>query len=326
MIYRIRTERWPVAGVFRISRRSATETDVVVVELEEDGYIGRGECGPNVRYGESAASVTAQLDAVRGAVESGIGRAAAQALLPHGAARNALDCALWDLEAKKTDTPVWKLAKKNKPGPLITAFTLSIDTPENLLTAAEAVADRPLLKIKLAGDEHDLTRIRAVSAAAQGARLIVDANEALTIEKLDYLAPRFALLRVDLIEQPLPAGRDEALRGYSSPVPLCADESLHDRDSLDDLIGKYQAVNIKLDKAGGLTEALATADAARARGLKLMVGCMLGTSLAMAPAMLVAQDASWIDLDGAWLLAKDRVHAIRYKGGIMHPAEKALWG
>ncbi len=326
MIYRIRTERWPVAGVFRISRRSATETDVVVVELEQDGVIGRGECGPNVRYGESAGSVTAQLEAVRSAVESGIGRAAAQALLPHGAARNALDCALWDLEAKSTNTPVWKLAGKNQPAPLVTAFTLSIDTPENLLTAAEAVADRPLLKIKLAGDEHDLTRIRAVSAAAQGARLIVDANEALTIEKLDYLAPRFALLRVDLIEQPLPAGRDEDLRGYSSPVPLCADESLHDRDSLDDLVGKYQAVNIKLDKAGGLTEALATADAARARGLKLMVGCMLGTSLAMAPAMLVAQDASWIDLDGAWLLAKDREHAIHYGNGMMYPPDPALWG
>ena len=326
MIYRIRTERWPVAGVFRISRRSATETDVVVVELEQDGVIGRGECGPNVRYGESAGSVTAQLEAVRSAVESGIGRAAAQALLPHGAARNALDCALWDLEAKSTNTPVWKLAGKNQPAPLVTAFTLSIDTPENLLTAAEAVADRPMLKIKLAGDEHDLTRIRAVSAAAQGARLIVDANEALTIEKLDYLAPRFALLRVDLIEQPLPAGRDEDLRGYSSTVPLCADESLHDRDSLDDLAGKYQAVNIKLDKAGGLTEALATADAARARGLKLMVGCMLGTSLAMAPAMLVAQDASWIDLDGAWLLAKDREHAIHYGNGMMYPPDPALWG
>lgn len=326
MIYRIRTERWPVAGVFRISRRSATETDVVVVELEQDGHVGRGECGPNVRYGESAESVTTQLEAIRHAVESGADRAAAQALLPHGAARNALDCALWDLESKKTGTPVWRLAKKNKPGPLVTAFTLSIDTPENLLAAAEAVADRPLLKIKLAGDEHDLTRIRAVSAAAQRARLIVDANEALTIEKLDYLAPRFALLRVDLIEQPLPAGRDEDLRGYSSPVPLCADESLHDRDSLDDLVGKYQAVNIKLDKAGGLTEALATADAARERGLKLMVGCMLGTSLAMAPAMLVAQDASWIDLDGAWLLAKDRDNAILYEGGTMHPPDGNLWG
>ena len=326
MIYRIRTERWPVAGVFRISRRSATETDVVVVELEQDGHVGRGECGPNVRYGESAESVTAQLEAIRHAVESGADRAAAQALLPHGAARNALDCALWDLEAKKTGTPVWRRANKNKPGPLVTAFTLSIDTPENLLTAAEAVADRPLLKIKLAGDEHDLTRIRAVSAAAQRSRLIVDANEALTIERLDYLAPRFALLRVDLIEQPLPAGRDEDLRGYSSPIPLCADESLHDRDSLDDLVGKYQAVNIKLDKAGGLTEALATADAARKRGLKLMVGCMLGTSLAMAPAMLVAQDSSWIDLDGAWLLARDRDHAIRYENGMMYPPDGNLWG
>ncbi len=326
MIYLIRTERWPVAGVFRIARRSATETDVVVVELRDGDAVGRGECGPNMRYGESAESVTAQLEAVRDAVESGIGREAAQALLPHGAARNALDCALWDLEAKKTGIPVWTLANRNRPGPLVTAFTLSIDTPENLLAAAEAVADRPLLKIKLAGDEHDLTRIRAVSAAAQRARLIVDANEALTIETLDYLAPRLALLRVDLIEQPLPAGKDEDLRGYASPVPLCADESLHDRGSLDDLAGKYQAVNIKLDKAGGLTEALATADAARARGLKLMVGCMLGTSLAMAPAMLAAQEASWIDLDGAWLLARDRENGIRYERGVMQPAPRVLWG
>ena len=326
MIYRIRTERWPVAGVFRISRRSATETDVVVVELEDGGAIGRGECGPNVRYGESAGSVTAQLEAVRGAVEAGASRQDVQALLPHGAARNALDCALWDLEAKKSGRPVWQLANRNEPGPLVTAYTLSIDTPENLLTKAEAVADRPLLKIKLAGDEHDLTRIRAVSAAAQGARLIVDANEALTIEKLDYLAPRLALLRVDLIEQPLPAGKDEDLRRYDGPVALCADESLHDRDSLDDLVGKYHAVNIKLDKAGGLTEALATADAARERGLKLMVGCMLGTSLAMAPAAIVAQQASWIDLDGPLLLARDREHGIRYDRGIMSPPEGILWG
>jgi L-alanine-DL-glutamate epimerase-like enolase superfamily enzyme len=326
MIYRIRTERWPVAGVFRISRRSATETDVVVVELEDDGVIGRGECGPNVRYAESPESVTAQLEAVRGAVESGASRQDVQALLSHGAARNALDCALWDVEAKKSGRPVWKLANRNEPGPLVTAYTLSIDTPENLLTAAEAVSDRPLLKIKLAGDEHDLTRIRAVSAAAQGARLIVDANEALTIEKLDYLAPRLALLRVDLIEQPLPAGKDEDLRRYDGPVALCADESLHTRDSLDDLVGKYQAVNIKLDKAGGLTEALATADAARERGLKLMVGCMLGTSLAMAPAAIVAQQASWVDLDGPLLLAKDREHGIRYDRGVMQPSPRALWG
>ena len=326
MIYRIRTERWPVAGVFRISRRSATETDVVVVELEKDGALGRGECGPNVRYGESAESVAAQLEAVRGAVEAGVSIPQAQALLPHGAARNALDCALWDLEAKRSGAPVWTLAGRRQPDALVTAYTLSIDTPENLLKAAEAVADRPLLKIKLAGDEHDLTRIRAVSAAAQGARLIVDANEALTIEALDYLAPRFALLRVDLIEQPLPAGKDEDLRGFASPVPLCADESLHDRASLDDLAGKYQAVNIKLDKAGGLTEAMATADAARERGLRLMVGCMLGTSLAMAPAMLVAQDASWVDLDGPLLLARDREHGIRYERGIMQPADRELWG
>jgi L-alanine-DL-glutamate epimerase-like enolase superfamily enzyme len=322
----IRSERWPVAGVFRISRRAATETEVVVVELEEDGAVGRGECGPNVRYGESAAGVVGQLEAVRGAVEAGIDRLAAQTLLPPGAARNALDCALWDLEAKRSGTPAWRLAGLAEPASLVTAYTLSIDTPERMLEAAEAVADRPLLKLKLAGDEHDLTRVRAVSAAAQGARLIVDANEALTPEKLAFLAPRLALLRVDLIEQPLPAGADEALRGFDSPVPLCADESLHTRASLDELAGKYQAVNVKLDKAGGLTEALATAAAARARGLRLMVGCMLGTSLAMAPAALVAQQAAWVDLDGPLLLAGDREHGIRYERGVMQPAPRALWG
>ncbi|MEN3974954.1 N-acetyl-D-Glu racemase DgcA [Emcibacter sp. SYSU 3D8] len=326
MIYQIRAERWPVAGVFRISRRSATETDVVVVEVQDGGFTGRGECGPNVRYGESAASVTSQLEGLREAVEAGIRREVMQARLPHGAARNALDCALWDLDAKRSGTPAWRLAGRSRPGPLVTAFTLSIDTPENLLAAAGAVADRPLLKIKLAGDEHDLARIRAVNAAAPQARLIVDANEALTIGALQHLAPLFAGLRVDLIEQPLPAGKDDALRGYSCPVPLCADESLHTRGSLDDIAGKYQAVNIKLDKAGGLTEALATAAAARERGLKLMVGCMLGTSLAMAPAMLVAQDASWVDLDGPLLLAKDRENGIRYDRGVMQPADTALWG
>ncbi|MBI1181235.1 MAG: dipeptide epimerase [Alphaproteobacteria bacterium] len=323
---RIRTERWPVAGTFRISRRSATETDVVVVELEQDGALGRGECGPNVRYGESAASVAGQLEAVRPAIEAGIGRARVQALLPPGAARNALDCALWDLEAKRSGEPAWKLAGCRQPASVVTAFTLSIDTPERMLEAAEAAAHRPLLKLKLAGDEHDLTRVRAVSAAAQGARLIVDANEALTPGQLEFLAPRLALLRVDLIEQPLPAGDDEALVGFDSPVPLCADESVHTAADLDRLAGKYQAVNVKLDKAGGLTEALALSAAARARGMQVMVGCMLGTSLAMAPAALLAQDAAWVDLDGPLLLARDREPAIHYEGSVMHPPPRSLWG
>jgi L-alanine-DL-glutamate epimerase-like enolase superfamily enzyme len=322
----IRTERWPVAGTFRISRRSATETDVVVVELERDDVVGRGECGPNVRYGEDADSVTAQIETVRAALEAGAGRREVQELLPPGAARNAVDCALWDLDARLSGEPAWKTAGRMQPASLVTAFTLSIDTPEKLLEAAEKAADRPLLKLKLAGDEHDLTRVRAVSAAAQGARLIVDANEALTIDQLAYMAPRLALLRVDLIEQPLPAGRDNDLLGFDSPVPLCADESVHTAADIEALAGKYQAVNIKLDKAGGLTEALVLAETAQARGMKIMVGCMLGTSLAMAPAALLAQDAAWVDLDGPLLLARDREDAIHYEGSVMHPPPRSLWG
>lgn len=321
-----RVESWPVAGVFRISRREARDTDVVVVELEADGALGRGEGGPNVRYGETGESCLAQIEAVRGAIETGADRKALQDLMPPGAARNAVDCAFWDLEAKLAGRPAYTLAGLDGVKPLTTAYTLSIDTPEAMLAAAEAASDRPLLKVKLAGDEHDLTRLRAVRAAAPRAGIIVDPNESWSIERLQALMPALASLQIDVIEQPLAATGDGALEGAVSPIPICADESCATAADLPGLVGKYQMVNIKLDKAGGLTESLKIADAARIAGLQIMVGCMLGTSLAMAPAMLVAQYASFIDLDGPLLLERDREKGIQYDGSIMQPPASTLWG
>lgn len=319
-------EHWPVAGVFRIARREARETEVVVVELEADGAIGRGESGPNVRYGEDGASCAAQIEALRGQIATGLDRDSLQALLPPGAARNALDCALWDLDAKRSGKSAAELAGLGRLDPLTTAYTLSIGTPEEMLATAEAASARPVLKVKLAGDEQDLTRLRAVRAGAPDARLIIDPNESWSFERLDSLAPQLAALGVSVIEQPLPAAADDALRGYVCPVPLCADESCATREDLARLSGKYQMVNIKLDKAGGLTEALALKADAVAAGFEIMVGCMLGTSLAMAPAMLVAQGAAFVDLDGPLLLAKDRKHGIAYEGSLMQPPPRELWG
>ena len=320
----IEIEHWPVAGTFRIARRAATETAVVVVTLEQDGHIGRSECGPNVRYNESPESVVAQLESVRAHVEAGADRQRVQSLLPPGAARNALDCALWDLQAKRTGTPVWQLAGLEEPGPLATAYTISIDTPEKMLDAAEAAADRPVLKIKLAGDGDDLARLRAVRAATPHAKLIVDANEALTLDKLQEMLPTLVTLRVNLIEQPLPAADDATLEGFDSPIPLCADESCNTAADIPRLARRYDMINIKLDKTGGLTGALTLRAAARNAGLGVMVGCMLGTSLAMAPAMLVAQGADWVDLDGPLLLAKDRDGGITYNGSVMN--WPGIWG
>lgn len=326
MKLRSRVESWPVAGVFRISRREARETDVVVVELEADGALGRGEGGPNVRYGETGSSCLAQIETVREAIEAGADRKALQDLMPPGAARNAVDCAFWDLEAKRAGKPAYALAGLEGLKPLTTAYTLSIDTPEAMLAAAEAASDRPFLKVKLAGDEHDLTRLRAVRAAAPKAGIIVDPNESWSIERLQALMPALAALQIDVIEQPLAAAEDGALEGAISPIPICADESCATVADLPGLVGKYQMVNIKLDKAGGLTEALKIAEAARQADLKIMVGCMLGTSLAMAPAMLIAQYASFVDLDGPLLLARDREDGIRYDGSLMHSPSPNLWG
>ncbi|WP_207485989.1 N-acetyl-D-Glu racemase DgcA [Arenibaculum pallidiluteum] len=322
----VRREKFPIRGVFRISRGARTEAEVVVAEIRDDQVVGRGECVPYARYGETVDGVVAQIESLAEAVASGLDWAALQKALPPGAARNAVDCALWDLAAKLTGQPVWELADMDgPPGPVTTAFTLSVDTVENMAEAARAAADRPLLKLKLTG-EGDVERVRAVRANAPRARLVVDANEAWSIDLLDRFAPALAELGVELIEQPLPAGADDALLGYHCPVPLGADESCHDRASLEGLRGKYQLVNVKLDKTGGLTEALALKRAAEEAGFAVMVGCMVGTSLAMAPGLLVAQGARFVDLDGPLLLARDREPGLRYDGSTVYPAGTELWG
>ncbi|QGY40424.1 dipeptide epimerase [Pseudodesulfovibrio cashew] len=312
---------FPLAKAFTISRGSRTEAVVVRVEVHEDGFSGRGECVPYQRYGETVDSV---MDQIR-ALPADLNRASLQDLLAPGAARNAVDCALWDLEAKKAGKPVWQLAGLGEPGPLQTAFTLSLDTPENMLEDARLNADRPLLKIKL-GTEDDIARIEAVREGAPKSRIIVDANEGWTAESYARMAPVLVRLGVDMVEQPLPAGDDDALLTLERVLPVCADESCHDRASLPDLKGKYDMVNIKLDKTGGLTEALALREGALREGYKIMVGCMVGSSLAMAPAMLVAQGADVVDLDGPLLLAEDRPFGLHYDKGDVYPPASELWG
>ncbi len=324
----VRRESFPIRGAFRISRGSKTAAEVVVAEVrDEDGVVGRGECVPYARYGESVEGVVAELEGMADRVADGLGRLALRTVMQAGAARNALDCALWDLEAKRTRVPVWALAElPAEPGPLSTCFTLSLEEPEVMAASAREVAARhSLLKMKLTGD-GDLERVHAVREAAPKARLIVDANEGWTLDHLARYAPAFAALGVELIEQPLPAGDDEALRGFHCPVPLGADESCHGLASLERLRGLYQVVNIKLDKTGGLTEALLMKAAAEAAGFKVMVGCMVATSLAMAPALLVGQGAAFVDLDGPLLLAEDRNPGLRYDGARVHPPEPELWG
>jgi L-alanine-DL-glutamate epimerase-like enolase superfamily enzyme len=324
----VRRESFPIRGAFRISRGSKTAAEVVVAEVcGEDGLVGRGECVPYTRYGESVEGVMAELEAMAEPVADGLSRLTLRTTMHAGAARNALDCALWDLEAKRTRVPVWMLAElPAEPGPLTTCFTLSLEEPEIMAAAArEAAAHYSLLKMKLTGD-GDLERVHAVREAAPKARLIVDANEGWTLDHLARYAPAFAALGVELIEQPLPAADDEALRGFRCPLPLGADESCHGLASLDRLKGLYQVVNIKLDKTGGLTEALLLKAAAEAAGFQVMVGCMVATSLAMAPALLVGQGAAFIDLDGPLLLAEDRTPGLRYDGALVHPAVPELWG
>ncbi|BBF80668.1 N-acetyl-D-Glu racemase DgcA [Asticcacaulis excentricus] len=314
-----RSEAWPIAGRFTIARGSKTEAHVIYVEVTDGTHRGHGEAVPYARYGETVEGALAALDAARADIEAG--------QIPDltGAAANALDCALWDLRAKASGVPAWKAAGLRSFSPLKTAYTLSLDTPEAMGAQAAANARRPLLKLKIGGPD-DLSRVEAVRRNAPKTRLIVDANEGLTLDSLKALAPELQRLGVVLIEQPLKAGEDDALEGYKCPVPLCADESLHTRAELERCARLYDAVNIKLDKTGGLTEALALKQAAQAKGLRIMVGCMVATSLSMAPAMIVAQGADFVDLDGPLLLAKDREHGLKVTGSMLEPPEPALWG
>jgi L-Ala-D/L-Glu epimerase len=316
---------WPLAQPFAISRGSKTTAEVVVAELHDGDSRGRGECVPYPRYGESVDSVFAALEAMKGAVFSGLDRTDLQKAMPPGAARNALDAAFWDIDAKRAYCRVTDLLGIGPMRPVVTAYTLSLDTPERMGEAAATQRARPLLKLKLSGDS-DLERVREVRRNAPQARLIVDANEGWTARQYVELAPALAEFGVELIEQPLPAGDDDALAELPHPIPVCADEACHTAADLDRLIGKYDAINIKLDKTGGLTEALVLAAAARERGFKIMVGCMIGTSLAMAPAVLVAQQASVVDLDAPLLLASDRHPGLRYDGSTLYPPEPSLWG
>jgi L-alanine-DL-glutamate epimerase-like enolase superfamily enzyme len=321
----IRSESFNLAQKFTISRGSKTEAEVLVVEVEEDGKTGRGECVPYARYNESVASVTEIIEGMRNAIEGGVGRQRLRNLLKPGAARNAVDCALWDLEAKLAGRPVWEIAEIAKPHDVVTTYTLSLDTPAKMAEAAKANSSRPFLKLKLAGPE-DLERVKAVHQAAPNTKLMVDANEGWSIDDYKALSPLLKNLGVVLIEQPLPADDDLALLAVKGSVPVCADESCHDLSTLRTLHGRYQAVNIKLDKAGGLTEALAMVAEARRLEFQVMVGCMVATSLSMAPAFLAAQTAEFVDLDGPLLLAEDRPHGFKFTGSTMHPNDAELWG
>jgi L-alanine-DL-glutamate epimerase-like enolase superfamily enzyme len=321
----IHLEKWPIAGKFAISRGAKTTAEVVVAELADGRHRGRGECVPYARYGETVAGVAAALEAMRDALAGGLDRIGLQERIPPGATRNALDCAFWDLEAKRAGKTVHALAGLPAPGPLVTAYTISLDRPDAMATAAAKAASRVLLKVKL-GAAGDPGRIRAVRAAAPRCELIVDANEAWNPENLAENLAACAQAGVTLVEQPLPAAADQCLTAFPHAIAICADESVHDRASLAALAGKYDAVNVKLDKTGGLTEALRLAAEAERLGVELMVGCMVATSLAMAPAHLLAQRARVVDLDGALLLAEDRPHGLRYDGSLVHPPMPELWG
>jgi L-Ala-D/L-Glu epimerase len=319
------SERWPIAGTFALSRGAKTEAAVVVAELSDGTARGRGECVPYARYDESVEGVMETIEALRPQLAAGLGQDGLQEALPPGAARNALDCAMWDLTAKRARRPVHELVSRPVPHAVTTAFTISLAAPEDMAKAAAKAASRALLKVKL-GERGDPERIAAVRKAAPKATLIVDANEGWDETDLAANLAACAEARVVLVEQPLPEGRDQALASLKRPIPVCADESAHGLASLPALTGKYDAVNIKLDKAGGLTEALAMVGEAERMGLAIMSGCMLATSLAMAPAMLIAQVARFVDLDGPLLLSKDRNNGLRYVDSLVYPASPALWG
>jgi len=312
-------------GVFRISRGAYTQISVVVVEIQDGEFVGRGECRPYPRYGETPLGVISTIKFIQPALQAGLEREDLLSALPAGAARNAVDCALWDLAAKQSGQPVWQLAGLRCPHSLATAYTLSVDEPAQLAEEARKQARRPLLKLKLAG-EGDLERVVAVRENAPNSRLIVDANEAWNLRDYEALTPQLARLGVELLEQPFPANKNQWLADLPRPVPVCADESCHDIESLKELQGLFDAVNIKLDKTGGLTEGLRMKALANQKGFKVMAGCMVCTSLAIAPAFLLAQETEYVDLDGPLLLEEDREPGIPYEGSVIHPPEGRLWG
>jgi L-alanine-DL-glutamate epimerase-like enolase superfamily enzyme len=320
-----RIEHWPLARPFRISRGVKTEAIVAIVEAREDPYVGRGESVPYARYDETPDSVLAQLEMLAKIRPSKLKRADLLQLLPPGAARNAVDCALWDLEAQRSGRSVSEIIGRAVPAAVTTAITVSLDHPETMAAAASRVCNAPLIKIKVDANRPE-GAIEAVARAAPRARLIVDPNESWSFELLRELQPFLAHWRVALVEQPLPATRDDRLKGFVPLVPLCADESLHTVGDLERIVGRYQVINIKLDKTGGLTEALNLRDAARARGLGIMVGCMVCTSLGIAPALQLAADADFLDLDGPWWLLNDRPNGVRIEGGTLRMSPTFLWG
>ncbi len=322
---RVDTETWPMARKFTISRGTKIVTEVVIAELRQSGLRGRGECVPYPHYGESVDSVIALIKSQAGNIAAGMSRIELGEALPPGAARNALDCALWDLEAKRSGRRIWELAGLARPVPCVCAVTIGIDSPMQMAAAAKALASYPLLKIKL-NAELVSERMRRIRDAAPNARLCIDANESWTLALLEELGEELLELDIEMIEQPLLASADQGLADLDFPIPICADESLHSRAELADLQGRYDMVNIKLDKTGGLTEALALAETAREQGYALMVGCMVATSLGMAPATLLAPMAKVVDLDGPLLLARDRQHGLSYNAGMIEAPTAALWG
>ncbi len=319
------SQSWPIAGSFTISRGSKTHADVVVVELQHNGVVGRGESVPYARYGESIEQSLQELQQVADKLTVTSSAQDIQTWLPSGAARNALDCAWWDLQCKQQQKSINQLLNLEDNQSVITAFTLSLDTPEKMAQVAAKQQNRPLLKLKLAG-EGDIERVAAVRRNAPNATIIVDANEGWDIDLYHRMVPKLVELNVAMIEQPFPADKDAWLDGLERPICLCADESCHDRSSLESVLGRYDMVNIKLDKTGGLTEALALKQAALESGLQIMVGCMVATSLAMAPAFVVAQGVDVVDLDGPLLLAEDREFGFEFDVSQMLPFTSQLWG
>ncbi len=321
----VHPETWPLKEPFVISRGTSTAADVVVVTLSDGQFTGRGECCPIRRYGHSIDSVVRELHAYRELIESDLSLDELQKRLSKGPARNAVDCAMWDLHAKRAGKSVWELCGLQAPDAILTTVTVVLGTPEHMAKKAAERKDWPRLKVKLGG-EGDLERVEAVRQAAPNARISVDANEAWTMEQLEQFVAPLAKLGVELIEQPLPSAVDESLQGFKSPIPLAADETCHDVRSLDKVVGKYQVINIKLDKSGGLTEGLKLVQAARERDLGLMVGCMMGTSLAMAPGYVVASQCQFVDLDAPLVNVSDREHAMRYADGKVNAFSADLWG